>query len=61
MLAARHDDDALTLEVFHRGLFKILKGHPKIFTLRIKNATLNIAVDRLKPAFLDATWLNILQ
>ena len=38
---------------------KILKRHLKFFEVEIKKLPRNTAVNRLKPASLDATWLSM--
>lgn len=48
-----------TLQPAYRGPFKVLERHSKYFVVSINNATQSIAVDRLKPAFLDTTWLSM--
>lgn len=35
------------------------KRHPKCFTVSVNNIDQNIFLNRLKPAFLDITWLNV--
>ena len=48
-----------SLQPVYRGPFKILKRHKEYFAISINNGAQNISLGRLKPTFLDITWLNV--
>src|SRR5215469_686949 len=52
----RHDSYRTPLQAKYDGPFLVLKKKEKYFSVRIRNQTENISVDRLKPAFFETTF-----